>query len=436
MVDETGRSWTRMLAAATLALVLVLALLGCNAPEPSIPEDSTDDVTGPGWWNLRRPGRTADALTAEQLAEAERLASLGYVSGSIEPATEDVVTLHDRERTWAGLNLYNSGHAPEAFLVDMEGNVIHRWGYRFADAWPEAPLDEVPDNMKDWWRRVHLLENGELLAIFEGVGLIKLDRDSNLLWERNIGAHHDLQVLPDGRIVVLARSIGVVPSVHPTEATLEDYILVLDESGKVLQRVSLLKSFEREGFDFRSPDGQEHHPDVFHTNTVAVLDGRIADRVPEFAAGHVLVSMRTLDRIAVVDLERERVVWTRTGTFKQQHDPRILANGNLLLFDNTGRPEQSSVQEYDPSSMELVWEYRGTEDQPFYSEWCGTAQRLPNGNTLITESDYGRAFEVTATGEIVWEYFNPHRAGEGGRYIARLLELVRLPPDFPVDWSN
>jgi len=37
----------------------------------------------------------------------------------------------------------------------------------------------------------------------------------------------------------------------------------------------------------------------------------------------------------------------------------------------------------------------------------GYAQRLPNGNTLITESSFGRFFEVTKQGEIVWEYVNP-----------------------------
>jgi hypothetical protein len=37
----------------------------------------------------------------------------------------------------------------------------------------------------------------------------------------------------------------------------------------------------------------------------------------------------------------------------------------------------------------------------------GAQQRLPNGNTLITESEAGRLLEVTADGEVVWEYINP-----------------------------
>ena len=78
--------------------------------------------------------------------------------------------------------------------------------------------------------------------------------------------------------------------------------------------------------------------------------------------------------------------------------------------------------------------YVGSEERPFYSETCGANQRLPNGNTLIVESDNGRAFEVTPDGTTVWEYVNPHRAGEHDELIAALLDVVRLPRDFPTDW--
>ena len=122
------------------------------------------------------------------------------------------------------------------------------------------------------------------------------------------------------------------------------------------------------------------------------------------------------------------------GSFEGQHDPKVIPNGNLLLFDNRGRGNASSVLELDPLTGETVWEYHGTPEAPFFSLTCGTAERLPNGNTLVTESDSGRAFEVTRAGEIVWEFWNPQRAGENGEYIATLFEVVRLPPEFPLDW--
>ena len=59
--------------------------------------------------------------------------------------------------------------------------------------------------------------------------------------------------------------------------------------------------------------------------------------------------------------------------------------------------------------MEIVWEYSisGHGSFRFFSWNVSGAQRLPNGNTLITEGAPGRAFEVTVDGEIVWEYINP-----------------------------
>jgi hypothetical protein len=66
---------------------------------------------------------------------------------------------------------------------------------------------------------------------------------------------------------------------------------------------------------------------------------------------------------------------------------------------------------------------------------CGRpAARLPNGNTLVSESDSGRAFELTPEKEIVWEYLNPQRAGPNRELIATLFEVVRLPRDVASGW--
>ena len=73
-------------------------------------------------------------------------------------------------------------------------------------------------------------------------------------------------------------------------------------------------------------------------------------------------------------------------------------------------------------TLELVWEYRagrvGYRNEKFFSYDASNAQRLPNGNTLITEGAQGRLFEVTHELEIVWEYvlpfFEAEAIGDGG----------------------
>jgi hypothetical protein len=111
--------------------------------------------------------------------------------------------------------------------------------------------------------------------------------------------------------------------------------------------------------------------------------------------------------------------------------------GRLLLFDNQrGDDRHSRVRELDPVSGAEAWGYGGGDDEPRYSWSCGTCHRLPNGNTLIVETQAGRAIEVTPGGEIVWEFVVPHRTGPDGTRIAQLFDLVRVDGLRPPAWAT
>ena len=133
-------------------------------------------------------------------------------------------------------------------------------------------------------------------------------------------------------------------------------------------------------------------------------------------------------------MDQEAVVWAMAGMWKRQHDPEFLDNGNILLFDNLGHGGFSKVIEFDPLTQAISWAYEGNAANDFRSTVLGASQRLSNGNTLITESTRGRAFEVTPDGTIVWDFVNPERSGDDGQLIAVLCEMLRLDPDFPLDW--
>ena len=68
----------------------------------------------------------------------------------------------------------------------------------------------------------------------------------------------------------------------------------------------------------------------------------------------------------------------------------------------------SRVIEINPATNEIGWTYQDRPVSNFFSPRMGNAQPLPNGNTLINEASFGRFFEVTRDGEIVWEYVNPY----------------------------
>jgi outer membrane protein assembly factor BamB len=173
-------------------------------------------------------------------------------------------------------------------------------------------------------------------------------------------------------------------------------------------------------------------PDILHTNTLEILDGRLAGRHPAFRRGNLLLSVLELDTVAVLDPRSGEIVWALSDLWRKQHQPTVVAGGRLLVFDNLGAGrERSRVLELDPFSREVVWRYGGDPATDLFSKTLGSCQRLPNGNTLITESENGRALEVSPEGELVWEFVSPHRAGERGELVAALFELERLPPDFP-----
>jgi hypothetical protein len=358
--------------------------------------------------------------------ERARLLSLPYVASRI--ATSDVagVTVHDSDRASAGLNLYTSSHAPEVVLMDMEGEVLHRWEYAFERAF-RGKRETLETG---FLRRAQLLSGGELLAIYQGGGLVKLDRNSRLEWALDAGVYNHLYVATDGTIYTIGKEARIVRELNTTRPVLEDSILVVSPDGELLRRVSLLEAFRDSDFaELLQPMADSG--DIFHTNTVQLLEETTGGT--GWPRGSVLVSLRELDIVAVVDMRRESVVWARRGGWRAQHQPTLLEGGTLLLFDNRGAAGRSRVIELLPASGEVVWEYGLAPGEQIFSAEAGSCQRLPNGNTLISESEAGRALEVTPGGEVVWEFRTPHRMPDDSRLVASLFEVVRIESE-DVDW--
>jgi hypothetical protein len=401
-----------------------------NPQKAAPPEDGR-------WRKARATAPTsANTMSAENQKLYEELLTLGYVTGSRAPSGQGV-SIHDESRAFEGFNFYTSAHDEMAVLMDMNGNVLHEWRRSFSDV-IEGPPPMGEGMARHWWRRGWLLENGDVIALNTGMGIMRIDKDSNVLWANALNVHHDLEFREDGGYITLTRNIHTVPRIHPTRPIVEDEIVYLNEKGEVERSFSVLEAFERSSFKQAAlgdiSTQMQKKGNLFHTNSIALLDGTGADRLPALAAGNLLLSFRELDAIGIVDPKTETMVWFHRGQFVEQHDPRVLASGNILLFDNKGLEERSRILELDPIAGDIEWQYSGNEEAPFYSGNCGIVDPLPNGNLLITESNNGRAFEVTRNGDIVWEFLSPHRAGDAGEFVATLPEVIRLPKDFPMNW--
>lgn len=363
-----------------------------------------------------------------------------------ERDTRRGVTVHVPELASAGVTLYTSGHEPSAFLLSMDGEVLHRWHRPFSAVWNEdAAVRQPQPDSHVFMRKAMVFPNGDLLAIYEGVGdtpygygLVKLDRDSNVIWSYLQSAHHDFDIAPDGSIVVLTHEIVDAPLEqldHLATPRIDDFIVFLSPDGVEQQKIPLLDVVDRSIYrQMLFAVSSFAVGDALHTNSVHVITEEEAQNFAFGEAGQILVSFRELGAVGVVDPDAQELVWAVKAYWVLQHDPRILDNGNILLFDNgggyNGPAGRSRALEFDPATMQIVWEYGGTPEAPLDSAIRSYVQRLGNGNTLITESNGGRILEVDAAGEIVWEYVNPVRGGPEGDRIPVICKAQRLDVSF------
>jgi hypothetical protein len=338
------------------------------------------------------------------------------------------LTEHDASKSFEGYTLFSPNGGTTTYLVDMDGNTVHEWHTKL-----------TPGN----WG--YLLDNGNLLfagnigkapAPLPGSGglIMELDWDSNVVWQyEDPNQHHDFSRAPNGNTMVLgwetvpealvAKVQGGEPGTELDGNIWTDYIHEVTPSGEVVWEWHAHEALDVD-VDILCP--LHHRHEWTHANTCTAL--------PD---GNVLTSFRHLNTIGIIDRQTGGWVWKlRDIRLGHQHDPSLLDNGNVLVFANgyhdfEGQPG-SKIFEIDPRTNEFVWEYKTTPGWEFFSHFISSAQRLPNGNTLICEGSTGRIFEVTMEHEIVWEYVNPYfidhpRLG----HINACFRARRYAPDHP-----
>lgn len=397
---------------------------------------------------------------------AKALHERGASGVSAMPAGTKPGVVTDRaDKTCDGFTLITTNSACHAQLVDMRGNVVHNWNLPFSKAWPVAEhvTKALPDERIHWFRG-HLFPNGDLLAVYQteadtpcGYGLAKMDKDSKLLWTYSGRVHHNVDVGEDGTIYTLTgQNMRKAPAgleYIPTPFT-ADFLVMLSPEGKELEKLNILEAFRDSPFaftlavieDFAKAKAAEPAPpippgpepkiapigdpkdgpplngmkparirqppfgirmhvtgDVVHANSIRVLNPSMAAKFPMFKSKQVLISLRSLDTIAMVDLQARKVTWAAQGMWSGQHDPEFLDNGRMLIYDNYGAAKGTRVLEFDPQTGAVPWWYANEDSPRFVARSRGHAQRLTNGNTLIVDPEGGRLLEVTGSKELAWE---------------------------------
>ena len=122
----------------------------------------------------------------------------------------------------------------------------------------------------------------------------------------------------------------------------------------------------------------------------------------------------------------------RGAFFAMQEAARVLPDGGRIMVFNNGDTDTrpySTVDEIVPvmkgrnyvekdgvfqakrvRSVYPVASVTSTSSTPLFAPFISGAQRLPNGDTLITDGPDGRIFEITKKGDTAWAYQNAFAA--------------------------
>ncbi len=405
-------------------------------------------------------------------------AAPGWTAPTVFPTG---TTIFDPARTWSGFTVVSTLDTPAVLVIDMNGRTVKRWdGFNVSAGGPARVLPGGVLVAPQGAFARHQ-ESTALVAVdFAGKELWRFDHaeqiepESGRQWSAR--QHHDWQLasLPagyyspaatpalGGRTLLLTHTSRRDPGIAATLLE-DDRLIEVGADGEIgwqwiagehigslgygeRARAAIARLGTRDGYDW------------MHTNSATYVgpnkwfdagDGR-------FHPDNVIVSSRQSSVIAIAARDGS-IAWqlgpdfsatpqmAKIGQVIGQHHVHMIPRGlpgagNVLIFDNGGasgygdpspisplgnslyQRANSRVLEIDPVTLELIWSYSAPN---FYSTNISSAQRLPNGNTLVTEGAPGRIFEVTADKDVVWEFMNP--PGEVGRRSNAVYRAYRIP---------
>ncbi|MBW2184074.1 MAG: aryl-sulfate sulfotransferase [Deltaproteobacteria bacterium] len=285
-----------------------------------------------------------------------------------------------------------------------------------------------------------------------------------------------------GKTLILGRTTRNNPKINSNPLG-DDVIYEISWDGKVLWKWQFSDHVDEMGFnddEFKSMQSQRQPRFTwFWCNCASWLGpNKWYDAGDErFHPDNIIWDSKTTNIMGITDRKTGKIVWQvgphydaspqlkKLGWIIGPHKTHMIPKGmpgagNILVYDNggdggygTGNPisrlrvmrDYSRVVEFDPITLEIVWEYSGktlglTRQNWFkvYSNYISGAQRLPNGNTLITEGATGVITEVTRDLETVWEYVSPHlktpAGGPGGTKPTAPTPKVYRAYRVPYEW--
>lgn len=344
--------------------------------------------------------------------------------------------------------LYTSTHDTIARLIDAHGKEVHKWSLHYNEIFKDTSHILTIGKLKDkyfYLRDFHLYGNGDIVLMISasgvtpwGMGFVKLDKNSNVLWSYTGYVNNDFDIGDDGIIYAIEHERETVKPDKVREVFLpflEDHIVMLDNYGREQKRISLIEALDQSPYAaLLNRFEDDGHGDPTHSNSITYIK-KDNPNVPWMRKGNLLISIRNLNSFLVLNPTTEKITHVADLPSRMQHDIDITNDGNLLLFDNQGGLHGSRytrILEVNPLTQKTIWEWdKDAKGQEMLSDFFGEQQRYDNGNTFIVYAEKGQLFEITPEGSVIWAYNTPlYKDVSGVNNSAIITSAERFPSSY------
>ena len=369
--------------------------------------------------------------------DSEGLAPLPSAAGEEVPGLlfEGDVAAADRGwRVLGGAFALAEGVENAAVLVDPDFTIRRVWRLN-----ENAIGDAAAESDRKIVHGLQITRGGHLVLAFDhGASLQRIDACGRTEWVRQGIYHHAVTLDPDAEALWSLRQADAGATGYAPEK--EAFVRHDLATGAELARITvgdvieanpdsgLLTIGARDAAEVWSNTMDrvvDWSADPFHFNDIDPLPAALADAFPDFAAGDLLVSARTVNSVFVLDPATLEIKWHLTGETHRQHDPDWWPDGRIAIYDNRKGAGPSRILAVDPRTGQQQTVVEGA-DHDFYSRIRGKHMRTPRGHLAIASPQQGRAFELSDDG-VVAQFHNLGPEGSGVNLA--LTEFLFIPED-------
>jgi hypothetical protein len=302
--------------------------------------------------------------------------------------------------------------------------IVHSWTLKASELMKTVSHVSRFTEPSNWdnahFRAIHPLleENGDLIVKDFDTPLFRVNPCGKPVWTlQDAVYHHSIEADAEGNIWVPATAERASLELVNDEFR-EDRISKVSPSGKLLFARSMPRILMRHGYANWLFSAYTHDPTHLNDIQPVLADG------PYWKKGDLFLSLRNLSTIMLYRPSTDEILWMKRGPWMMQHDVDILDDHRISVYDNGAQERAPEQPFFEGTSQVMVYDFatgkvslpleRAMKDNDVRTWTEGRSTRLPDGSTMVGDTNDGRIIIFRADGAVAALYIN--RAKDGWLY--------------------